>query len=320
MRCILAVDSGGTKCEAALVRDDGTALGWGLCRVPGLNGRSRDATREAVRRALSSVEAAEIRELHLACFSRELARGIFEGKEPFVVREHVAAEWEAALNLAGCDSGVVVLAGTGSFVHVAAPDGRSVHYDGFGPLLGDWGSGYRIGLMAVREAMRARWHVRRATGLREVVFGAFGVRNALEMIPVGLENPDRCVIAALANEVDRLANEGDLVAREILETAAADLAATLRDAVETMGLAETRLRMVGMGSVAKRSRIYWEHFCGLAEEVAPLLEPVLEPLPSAAGVALAILRRFPDIDERAARENLFVTAGELLERMDRRTS
>ncbi len=317
MRCVLAVDSGGTKCEAALVREDGVAVGWGLCRVPGLNGRSLDATREAVRRAMAGVDGAEIGELHFACLSEKLATGIFDGSERFPVHSYVVGEWEAALNLADCDAGIVAVAGTGAFVHVAAPDGRSVHYDGFGPLLGDRGSGYQIGWMAIRAAMRARWHERRKTRLREAVFGAFGVRNAFEMIPVGLENPDRCVVAALAKEVDRLANEGDAVAREILEMAAADLAETLRDAVETLELTETRLRLVGAGSVAKRSAIFWGHFRGLAAEFAPLLEPVLEPLPSAAGLALATLRRLPEVDSRAARANLFVTVEELLKRMER---
>src|SRR5690606_7598650 len=111
MRCILAVDSGGTKCEAALIREDGVALGWGLCREPGLNGRSRIATRKAAGMEMWEIATAGIGALPLARFSRQLARGVFDGSAPLEVCEHVVGEWEAALQLAGCEAGIVAVAG-----------------------------------------------------------------------------------------------------------------------------------------------------------------------------------------------------------------
>ncbi|MBI2441108.1 MAG: hypothetical protein HYV35_07035, partial [Lentisphaerae bacterium] len=49
---ILALDPGGTKCHALLVRADGQALGWGSSEGSGLSGRSEQALLLAARGAL----------------------------------------------------------------------------------------------------------------------------------------------------------------------------------------------------------------------------------------------------------------------------
>src|SRR5450759_5332511 len=49
---ILALDPGGTKCHALLVRGDGQVLGWGTGAGPGLSGRSKEAILMAARDAL----------------------------------------------------------------------------------------------------------------------------------------------------------------------------------------------------------------------------------------------------------------------------
>lgn len=313
MRCVLAVDSGGSKCEAVLVRDDGEVLGWGICRVPGINGRSRDAAQEATRRALAPA-LGEIEELHVACLGGDLPVDVFNLREAFVVCMHVVGEYDGPLHLVEAEHGVVVLAGTGAFVYVRAQDGRHMLLDGHGPLLGDCGSGYQIGYRAMRAAMRSGWHARRRTLLEEAVFAVFQVRKPAEMIPLNFTVPDRSVIAALALEVDRAAVAGDEIARRILEEAAETLAETLRDAIEALGLMDEPLRMVGTGSVAKRSTVYWQHFCHRVAGFAPRLSPVLEPLPSAAGMALAVLGRLDEVDPQAVREKLFVTAHAFLNR------
>lgn len=314
MQCILAVDSGGSKSESVLVRDDGTVLGWGICRIPGVNGRSQRATREAARAAMASVQA-DIRVLHVACLGANMAKGLSNSSGPFVVQAHLLDEHEGPLNLVDREHGVVVLSGTGAFVHVEAPDGRTLRLDGLGPLLGDCGSGYQIGLRAIRAAVRSSWHPRRRTALEEAVFAAFNVRDPMEMIPLNFDYLDRCVVAAIAADVDRLAEAGDVIARRILEEAAETLAETLRDAIDSLDLAAEPLAMVGTGSVAKRSAIFWTHFCRLAAGFAPNLIPMLEPLPSAAGMALAMLRRLPGVNQAVARENLIVSAGEFLNKM-----
>ena len=314
MRYILTVDSGGSKSEAAFVREDGVVLGWGACRIPGTPGRSEYPIRRAAREAMEMAGVA-FRELHVASLVPILPVGIFRDMGPFTIQVHNVKEHEGPLSLLGFDSGVVVLSGTGAFVHVQPPDGEYRRYDGFGPLLGDCGSGYQIGYLAMRAAMKSFWHPRNETPLTKVVFDAFQVENRHDMIPLNFINLERSKVAVLAAEVNRVAEEGDPIATQILIRAADAMADTLRDAMDVLNRPELSMKMVGTGSVMRGSRIYWNRLCERAAEFAPQLTPVLEPSPPAAGMAMAVLRRMDGVDAEAALPNLIASTRAILDKL-----
>jgi len=199
---------------------------------------------------------------------------------------------------------------------VRADDGRERHFDGYGPLLGDGGSGYHIGRLALRAAMRAAWHPRRETVLAAGVLAAFEARHPSELISLNFRQMDGCVVAALAKQVDEAARAGDGVAKGILEEAADVLSETLRDAVDSMGLTRASMPLVGTGSVMKGSDCYWDRFRGRALSFAPGLQPVREPLPSAAGMALAVLQKLSLEEISVARANLFESIQPFLKKKD----
>jgi N-acetylglucosamine kinase-like BadF-type ATPase len=219
--------------------------------------------------------------------------------------------------LLGIDSGgtkceaLLALAGTGAFVHARTRDGRQCHLDGLGPLLGDHGSAYQIGLLAIRAAAQSGWNARRRTSLADAVYRACGCAPDADfgysLVPYMLGGPDRSEVAAFARLVDEHAETGDRIATEILHTAAADLAATTRDAVEILAMQTADYLLIGAGSVALKSRLYWEHYCREVARFAPRLQPVKAPFPQVVGVVLAMLRDLPDIPHATARERLFAT-------------
>src|SRR5205085_11071904 len=51
-------------------------------------------------------------------------------------------------------AGIVLIAGTGSIAWARLPDGSPIRAGGLGPVLGDGGSGYAIGLDALRAVAR----------------------------------------------------------------------------------------------------------------------------------------------------------------------
>jgi N-acetylglucosamine kinase-like BadF-type ATPase len=225
-----------------------------------------------------------------------------------VSRSYVS-EAQAALALAGERCGIVVLAGTGAFVYGETRDGRICHLDSLGPILGDYGSGYYIGHLALRAAARSGWGDRHRTSLREAIYAACGVDMATERVigsglePFSLMNPDRAEIASFAQIVDREAEAGDRIAVEILKTAASAIAETLRDVVDALEIGDQEYPMVGTGGVV-HSRIYWQHLSGLATEIAPGLKPFVSNLPAVVGVALASLQKFGSCDPQVTADNL----------------
>ena len=199
MRYILSRDSGGTKCSAMLVREDGVLLGSGECdvadpesgRSAGGSGRSPESVRAASLRALGNFRCDELVIVGDVDDSNEYA------DFASIVSHAYVSESQAALALAGERCGIVVLAGTGAFVYGETWDGWKCHLDSLGPIVGDYGSGYYIGHLALRAAARSGWAKRHRTSLREAIYAACGAdmtterRSGFGLATFSLMNPDR---------------------------------------------------------------------------------------------------------------------------------
>jgi len=122
-------------------------------------------------------------------------------------------------------SGVVVMAGTGSFCKGRGAAGREAYAGGWGPLIGDEGSGYdiaRLALTAVAMAADARGE---KTALTEMALSHFAIRDAADLKKVLYAPPiRRHELAEFAECVFRAADLGDIVAGEILNEAGMRLA------------------------------------------------------------------------------------------------
>ena len=231
---ILGLDGGGTRCAAAICDIHGNILGYG-CAGPAnalFTGEeeAKAAVRTAVAQALgdSTVSASGIESAYAAIpgIRTEVARaGLAEaGCDPSAF---VCEGDERAALYAGLAGGIglVVLAGTGSFAVGKAENGHIVTAGGYGPIIGDEGSGYSVGVEALRllgrvlDGLRPRsplsarlMEILAVAGpgdLRHLVYGGrFGRRD----------------IADLAREVAAQAAGGDRGAAVLLAKAGRDLA------------------------------------------------------------------------------------------------
>lgn len=322
MRCVLGIDGGGTKCHAMLARDDGQVLGWGksdekdgLPQRPvfGGRGRSHSSTLKAVREAIG---ATHYDELHIASVSRILPLDFLRNLHPTKIQVHSTSESDAAFAQAGETCGIVALAGTGAIVYGLTRDGRVEYMDGLGPLVGDHGGGYEIGLRAIRAAAQSGWHPRHRTSLANDVFAVCGAREndsrGFSLIGYMIEQRDRSEIAGLAKVVNAAANRGDAVACRILQDSAAELASTVHDAVDNLRMADEDYALIGTGGIITHCEIYWTHFCKLIAEFAPRLHPTRPDLPAVVGVTLNALMQLPGIDHPAVKATLFESTRALL--------
>jgi len=166
--------------------------------------------------------------------------------------------------------GILQIAGTGSNCIGRAPDGGRESAGGWSSRLGDEGSGYWIGLHAVRRALRA-YDYEEPTRILETVGGIWGTKSLEELVNLGDSSPGPD-FAALAPAVDKLAEDGDAVALEVLKQAADDL-------VDSVLLVRAKLRrkhglavevpVAWIGSVIGKSRIVREAFVAGLKAAAP---------------------------------------------------
>ncbi len=172
--------------------------------------------------------------------------------------------------------GILQIAGTGTNCIGRAPDGGRESCGGWSSRLGDEGSGYWIGLHAVRRALRA-YDYEQPTRILDVVGGLWGAKDIDELINIGDATPGPD-FAALAPHISQLAEEGDAVALGVLKQAAADL-------VESVLLVRAKLRrkhylseevpVAWIGSIVGKARIVREGFFAGLRAAAPEM-PVLE--------------------------------------------
>lgn len=140
--------------------------------------------------------------------------------------------------------GVLVLAGTGSVAFGVNHAGDKVQVGGWGYLLGDEGSGYWIGLQALKALVHhADQHYARASeaasGLPRRVMETLALSAPHEIIGWLYGQPRVRDVARLTDLVFEAAAEGDNTALEIIDSAVAELSRL----VETV---RRRLRSPGL--------------------------------------------------------------------------
>lgn len=132
--------------------------------------------------------------------------------------------------------GVVIISGTGMIVYGYDRAGNSVRAGGWGALLGDEGSGYKIGsaiLHAVTAAVDGRGP---DTALCDAVLAHLQLPNASALIDWAYADTSWQRFAALSPLAMAWYRRGDGVATAIVEQAARDLATAARAVVRKLDL------------------------------------------------------------------------------------
>jgi N-acetylmuramic acid 6-phosphate etherase len=188
--------------------------------------------------------------------------------------------------------GVTVVAGTGSCVWARSPDGRTARAGGWGPLLGDEGSGYSLAVQALRTVCRAA-DQRKSPALTERLLSAMQLANPTQLISAVQGGAwDRTRLAGLAEVVIRAADDGDATAEELVTGQLSELAAGVAAAVSSLGLPADRLPLALGGSLLVKGATYRERFLGRLAALGMRGEPVLLVLEPAEG-ALQIAASHP---------------------------
>lgn len=202
-----------------------------------------------------------------------------------VARSEVVGDEVIALDAAFQGGpGILQIAGTGSNTVGRAADGSRENAGGWSSRLGDEGSGYWVGVHAVRRALHA-YDREEPTQVLKRVGEIWGTPTIDELINVGdgTPGPD---FAALAPTISELAEAGDAVAIGVLNQAAIDL-------VNFVLLVRSKLRrkhnIVGEVPVAwtgsvieKMARVREAFFAGL-KAAAPEMPVATEAVVSLEG-------------------------------------
>lgn len=157
--------------------------------------------------------------------------------------------------------GLAVIAGTGSIAFTLDRAGKDTRTGGWGYLMGDEGSAFRVGLLGIRAACRAADHIGPPTRLLSALLGKLGSNDPRDFIPAVYRGMwDKVAIAGLAPIVMELAIDGDEKANEIFESESMELARTAAGAVFNSGLQPEGVPVALTGGLVLRNELFRERF------------------------------------------------------------
>ena len=311
--CVIGIDGGGTKTACEIARLDGAPLGQATGGPSNYQTIGREATRGVLGQVISAAVRAAGRAHGLDVQALCLAMaGVDRPADRAAVTEiatalthdgslgvhwapdvRIAIENDAVASLvggAGRMLGVVVVAGTGSIAFGMNASGERRRAGGWGHLLGDEGSGYAIGLAGLRAVARAHDGRAPATALTDLVLAALHLASPTDLIGLAYGRWGVPDVAAIAPLVFRAEADGDAVAAEIVEAAAAELALAGSAVIRGLCLEQEAFDVLTSGGAWQGSTRLRAGFAAAVATAAPRARVTAPREPPVRGAVLLALK------------------------------
>lgn len=226
---ILGIDGGGSKTDAVILDERGNVVGAGLgggCNANFMSRRAAGASyKRAIKAALKEAGISADMIAKAGCTFGSVADQVF-AELGILVKAKAYSEYPVAFERAGIRElrGVALVAGTGSSCVAVDPGKGVVSAGGWGPIFGDEGSAYDIGLQGIKQSLLAQEGRSPETLLSQEMRDYFGSDRARGAVRKLFDDRiNQTFIAGFAVRVSKAAAAGDQVSKEIIESAAESL-------------------------------------------------------------------------------------------------
>ncbi len=302
MKYYIGVDGGASKTAALVIDEAGEPHGRGLA---GGSNHLRVGIEAATRNIERAVNIALV-EAGVAIKSVEYAYcGIAGADHPahhqrvvdalkiFFPRGNFIVDTDARVALTGAigfESGVVIIAGTGSVAFGRNSEGNEARAGGWGPTLGDEGSGYAIARDGLSAIVRAHDGRGRATKMTDMLCDDYDMCSP-EDLPrfVYATTTHADDIARYGKLVIEAARLADPVASEILDRAGRELADCVAAVARKLKMTETQFPVAYVGGAFNAGELLLEpmrtHLLSDAPQ-ATLIPPKRSPVEGAGMMAI----------------------------------
>jgi N-acetylmuramic acid 6-phosphate etherase len=297
---LLGIDGGGSKTVVLLAGPDARVLGRGAAEAANYQVAGMDRACAAIMRAVAAAFAdARIAPGPAGAVCLGLA-GAGRTEDQTLFRAWAAQQWPGARVTIASDAelvlaagtpqgwGLALICGTGSIAYARDQAGRSARAGGWGHLLGDEGSGYAIGLAALRAVARAADGRGPPTSLTGTILAHWSLAAPQDLIRrVYREDRSNAEVAALARLVEGAAANGDATAQQIIAGACRELALMLHAAAGQLDMRGPLPCALAGGLIVNRP-VLARGVCTMAADLGLALDPVAcvaEPALGAIGIA-----------------------------------
>jgi N-acetylglucosamine kinase-like BadF-type ATPase len=274
MRTILSVDGGGTKLRMILFNENFDILGEGLAGGVNINSTTPENSLKNVRSCLDQVFGAKVPPLIdklYAVFVGPMQNLLDELATHTAVKEQVLlSESEAGIRAGALwEDGFLALSGTGSDLFLVDKKDRLKARGGFtrtaiggwGPILGDQGSGVWIGQEAIQAVVSGIDGWTEKTMLYDLIRRDWKLTGDGDMVnQVYREAAPFRKVASLTRQVEEAAAAGDAVALRIVRQAGEFMAIQGLSLLSRYDIPGDMRRLVCCGGAWKTHHLMFETF------------------------------------------------------------
>lgn len=189
----------------------------------------------------------------------------------------------------GKREGVVIISGTGSLAYGINSLGEKTRAGGWGHILGDEGSGYDIGIRAIKAAMRSYDGREHSTILLPEILKELDLERPEQLLGFVYQQAGKQDIAALTKVVNKAFQEFDSKAEEILLHAANELTAMADIVIRKLNFKGQEFTLVCAGSILQHIPYIYSHFEHQIKEMHPFANIMIPSRDAAYGAATIAL-------------------------------
>jgi len=315
MNYVLGIDGGGSNTICALMNDEYQVLGRGEAGPSNYQNVGMATTLESILAAIqAAVQTTNDLEISAICLGlagigrkvdfdvvQDLVQELQDGKSlPInwnLHPENIIICSDALVSLwggIGHNVGIVVAVGTGSIVFGQNHQGQSKRIGGWGHILGDEGSAYKIAIAGMQAALKAydgRGMYTRLMADFQQNLDLVTIEDLVEVIYRGGWGVKE--IAALAPIVDFAAAADDIVANQIIDQGVQELVKATSIVIEEIFSPDSATEVVTTGNVWSGKCNMFARFATAITENYPhvkVIHPRYEPAYGAGLLALQSLK------------------------------
>jgi N-acetylglucosamine kinase-like BadF-type ATPase len=154
-------------------------------------------------------------------------------------------------------NGIMIICGTGSNCYGINEEGKEAKVNGWDYILGDEGSGYAVGIKALRALMKAYDGRGENTLLFKTILEDLNIKNVSELIRWAyIDSFSKDKIAAIAKTVCRTAEMGDIISIKILEEEATEAVNSVTVVANKLNMADKKFDLVFVGNLFKCEKYF----------------------------------------------------------------
>ncbi|MEH7379506.1 BadF/BadG/BcrA/BcrD ATPase family protein [Bacillus sp. JJ1533] len=301
---VLGIDGGGTKTKGMIADENGNVYAVAQVGATNQNGadmQSIEKEFESLFLSLKNQSKEAFNNLHtifagIAGVDRPEAKKIAEeilgelgpSKAAIIVdNDGVNALYSGTLGAPG----IVQICGTGSITFGVNEKGERKRVGGWGYLIDDEGSSYELGREALHAIFKAYDHRGPKTALTEKIVQHFQITDPSDLISIvyNAKHP-REVIAPLSRYVTEAVDQGDKVAKELIQESGSKIACSIHHLYNQLfPFNEKEIPVVLVGGLFTRSDLYIPIIDTLLQQISlplKLVTPHIEPVGGAVAAGV----------------------------------